>query len=158
MSFLILDLSGHSLVRLVRVGGEPGAGGVQRPEEVPLDEAPYSEVVRTQRPQVLAENGQIRVTAPVTNRGDVIGVLELVVEEDPGPHILQFVAEAGLALAYVVRSPPTATAKASSPAWCCGSNWRPGASASSSPDTRFHCCCVVVRCARSSSRRACPSV
>lgn len=102
MSFLILHFSGHSLVRLVSVGKEPGKGGVERPEEVPLDRAPYSQVLRMQQPQVLAENGRIRVTAPVTNRGDIIGVLELLVEEDPGPEILQFVAEAGLAFAYVV--------------------------------------------------------
>ena len=102
MSFLILDLSGHSLVRLVSVGRDPGTGGAERPEEVPIDQAPYSQVIRTQQPQLLAENGQIRITAPVSNRGDTIGVLELVVEDDPGPRILQFVTEAALALAYVV--------------------------------------------------------
>ncbi|CAN5216011.1 PP2C family protein-serine/threonine phosphatase [soil metagenome] len=102
MSFLITDLSGHFLVRLVTVGREPGAGGVERPEEVPLEQPPYWQVIRTQEPQVSSEGRQVFVTAPVTNRGDVIGVLELVLEHQPGPEILQFVAEAGLALAYVV--------------------------------------------------------
>lgn len=101
MSFLLTDISGRSLVRLVTVGGEPGTGG-RRPERLPLDQPPYGQVIRSQEPHLVAENGQVLVTAPVTNRGDVIGVLELVLHDEPGQETLQFVAEAALALAYVV--------------------------------------------------------
>jgi hypothetical protein len=43
-----------------------------------------------------------RVIPPVTNRGDAIGLLELLLPAAPGEDVLDAVGEAAHALAYVV--------------------------------------------------------
>ena len=124
-SVLVADTSGRALVRLVHVpleGPESASetsasatGNRRQGEEsarvVPFDGGPMEQVVRSQRPEVLApehdtsaEAGTARwtVLAPVTERGEVIGVLELLLPDEPSKD--EVVEIAGLAhlLAFVV--------------------------------------------------------
>ncbi|WP_432498029.1 PP2C family protein-serine/threonine phosphatase [Kineococcus gypseus] len=108
VSFLIADFAGRTLVRLTPSGAEgPRREGA---EQVPLDDAvlPYERVVVEQRVQVVPRGdggeggGPVRVLAPVTARGDVVGVLELVLPEHPDEGTTALLASAAHALAYVV--------------------------------------------------------
>ncbi|WP_426497240.1 PP2C family protein-serine/threonine phosphatase [Streptomyces sp. D54] len=100
VSFLFVDVVGS---RLLRVNDTAGVSEERRTERVPLaGSGIYDKVLRAQKP-VLAEEGEVghRVLAPVTNRGDTIGVLELfldVVTES----VLEQVEEAAHALAYII--------------------------------------------------------
>ncbi|MFF2518781.1 PP2C family protein-serine/threonine phosphatase [Streptomyces sp. NPDC058086] len=100
VSFLFVDVVGR---RMLRVSEKMSAQQEGRAEQVPLaGSSVYDEVLRTQKlvqaPE--GEQGQ-RVFAPVTNRGDTIGVLELFltrVTQD----VLEQVEEAAHALAYII--------------------------------------------------------
>ncbi|WP_097867785.1 PP2C family protein-serine/threonine phosphatase [Streptomyces sp. rh34] len=100
VSFLFADVVGS---RLLRINDTAGVSREHRTEGVPLaGSGIYDKVLRAQKP-VLAEEGGLgqRVLAPVTNRGDSIGVLELfldVVTES----VLKQIEEAAHALAYIV--------------------------------------------------------
>ncbi|MEU9804114.1 PP2C family protein-serine/threonine phosphatase [Streptomyces sp. NPDC051000] len=100
VSFLFVDVVGR---RMLRVHDTAGAAPAARAERIPLaDSGVYDEVLRTQRPVVAADEGQRhRVLAPVTNRGDTIGVLELFLPEITGDMLTQ-VEEAAHALAYII--------------------------------------------------------
>lgn len=100
VSFLFVDVVGR---RLLRVHDTAAAQQEDRAEQVPLaDSSVYEEVLRDQRPVVApaCAQGQ-RVLAPVTNRGDAIGVLELFLSEAPAEVVTQ-VEEAAHALAYII--------------------------------------------------------
>jgi serine phosphatase RsbU (regulator of sigma subunit) len=62
----------------------------------------YEEVIRTQRLYQEATGQGQRVIMPVTNRGDAIGLLELLLPTDPGEDVLDAVGEAAHVLAYIV--------------------------------------------------------
>ncbi len=101
VSFLITDFTGNSVVRL------GAAGGVETDEPASRISVPgtlYDEVIRTQQPKV--EDGDagalVRILAPVTNRGDAIGLLELFLPAAPGPEVMREIGEAAHALAYIV--------------------------------------------------------
>ncbi|WP_228990636.1 PP2C family protein-serine/threonine phosphatase [Streptomyces sp. DH8] len=100
VSFLFVDVVGR---RVLRVNDMDGASQEPRTEEVPLaGSGIYDEVLRAQKVMQVEEGGRgRRVLAPVTNRGDTIGVLELfldTVTED----VLTQVEEAAHALAYII--------------------------------------------------------
>ncbi|MBZ6232503.1 PP2C family protein-serine/threonine phosphatase [Streptomyces olivaceus] len=99
VSFLFVDVVGR---RLLRVSEEADAQQGRRADQVPLVGSVYDEVLRTQKLIQVSEAGQgQRVLAPVTNRGDAIGVLELFlthVTQD----VLEQVEEAAHALAYII--------------------------------------------------------
>ncbi|KPI31723.1 PP2C family protein-serine/threonine phosphatase [Streptomyces sp. NPDC048253] len=98
VSFLIVDLTGKAVARL----SSSPAEGEWEAERIPLFGSVYEEVIRTQRLyQEPAGQGQ-RVIVPVTNRGDAIGLLELLLPTDPGEDVLDEVGEAAHILAYVV--------------------------------------------------------
>jgi serine phosphatase RsbU (regulator of sigma subunit) len=124
VSFLIADMSGRALVRLAHVrleaSSESGAvvlaRGERRADEesatvVPFEGGPSEEAVRTQTVQVLTP-GQPgadlepasgwRVLAPVTERGEVIGLLEMELPLDPGSETLGEIARLAHLLAFVV--------------------------------------------------------
>jgi serine phosphatase RsbU (regulator of sigma subunit) len=119
-SFLIADTSGRALVRLARVPLEPeptpgtsvpAAGHRRHGEEsarmLPFDGGPLEQVVRTQRLEVLAparRDGREHwtVLAPVTERGEVIGVLELLLPREPGKDDTAEIASLAHLLAFVV--------------------------------------------------------
>ncbi|MGW5610770.1 PP2C family protein-serine/threonine phosphatase [Streptomyces sp. NPDC003753] len=98
VSFLIVDLTGKAVARLSTAGAAEGG----QAERIPLFGSVYEKVIRTQRPyQEAADRGQ-RVIVPVTNRGDAIGLLELLLPVDPGEDVLDAIGEAAHVLAYVV--------------------------------------------------------
>ena len=105
VSFLIADFSGHALVRLGTVtpaGTATRRSGTDSADTVPLEGSDYGEVLRTQRAAVVDLDTGSRVLVPVTDRGDALGVLELVLPVEPDSQVLADVAAAGHALAYVL--------------------------------------------------------
>jgi serine phosphatase RsbU (regulator of sigma subunit) len=123
VSFLVTDLSGRALVRLAHVpldatlAAEPSAlaSRERRDDEesatvVPFDGGPAEQAVRTQTVQRLAPGapgdlsrlGLWRVLAPVTERGESIGLLEMSVPAEPDREVLAQIAEMAHALAFVV--------------------------------------------------------
>lgn len=122
VAFLIADLSGRALVRLAHVrldAGDPEApllAGERRADEesaitMPFDGGPAEQAVRTQDVQVLApsdpptECGAAslwRVLAPVTERGEAIGLLELFLPEEPKTDSVAQIGRLAHLLAFVV--------------------------------------------------------
>ncbi|NEC68858.1 PP2C family protein-serine/threonine phosphatase [Streptomyces sp. SID9727] len=99
VSFLFVDVVGR---RLLRVHEEKAATREHGAGQVILAGSMYDDVLRTQKPVVVLEGGQgRRVLAPVTNRGDAIGVLELYLD-DATEDVLEQVADVAHALAYVI--------------------------------------------------------
>lgn len=104
VSFLIADFSGHALFRLGH-GPLEGAGrtvGRETAERVPLAGSPHGRVIATQTVQVDGDADEVCVLAPVSNRGEVIGVLEVSLADAPGEQTVADVALAAHALAYLV--------------------------------------------------------
>jgi serine phosphatase RsbU (regulator of sigma subunit) len=129
VSFLIADLSGRALVRLAHVrlatadgvdGRTPVALGERRAVEesatvMPFDGGPAERAVRSQEVQVVAPDpGHPEsdgtgtgaeswvVLAPVTERGEVIGLLELTLPEPPDEAQRGEIAQLAHLLAFVV--------------------------------------------------------
>jgi serine phosphatase RsbU (regulator of sigma subunit) len=125
VSFLIADLSGRALVRLAHAPlGEVGdrtADGRTEPVErrdaeelatvLPFDGGPAEQAVRTQTVQVVPPSGrapeapdraQWTILAPMTERGEVIGLLELQVPHEPASDTLAEIARLAHLLAFVV--------------------------------------------------------
>ena len=124
VSFLIADLSGRALVRLAHVqlrdaDGQDidtpiGLGERRALEEsatvLPFDDGPAERAVRTQEVQVLAPGVPGRavgdeswlVLAPVTERGEVIGLLEVTLPEPPDAAEGLEIAQLAHLLAFVV--------------------------------------------------------
>ncbi|MFD5144290.1 PP2C family protein-serine/threonine phosphatase [Streptomyces sp. NPDC058401] len=105
VSFLITDFTGSSVVRL------GAAGSIETDEparRIKLRGTLYDDVIRSQQPRVEAGNGDedgeqlVRVVAPVTNRGDAIGLLELFLPAAPDAEVMQEIGETAHALAYIV--------------------------------------------------------
>ncbi|MBK6018015.1 PP2C family protein-serine/threonine phosphatase [Streptomyces sp. MBT53] len=100
VSFLFVDIVGQ---RLLRVGDTVAGRPEHRAAQVPLaGRGVYDEVLRAQK-VVKAPQGEegLRVLAPVTNRGDTIGVLELFLDEVT-EDVLEQVEGAAHALAYII--------------------------------------------------------
>ncbi|MYW08083.1 SpoIIE family protein phosphatase [Streptomyces sp. SID2563] len=99
VSFLFVDVVGR---RLLRVHEERTTAREHGADQVLLAGSVYDDVLRTQKPVMALDGGQgRRVLAPVTNRGDAIGVLELYLA-DASEDVLEQVAEVAHALAYVI--------------------------------------------------------
>ncbi|MET9503696.1 PP2C family protein-serine/threonine phosphatase [Streptomyces sp. NPDC006622] len=101
VSFLITDFTGGSVVRL------GAAGSVETDEparRITLRGTLYDDVIRSQRPSAEDKGGGalVRVVAPVTNRGDAIGLLELFLPAAPDAEVMREVGETAHALAYIV--------------------------------------------------------
>ncbi|GAA4124453.1 PP2C family protein-serine/threonine phosphatase [Knoellia locipacati] len=120
VSFLIADLSGRALVRLTHVpladsvlarvtaSGERGEAR-ERATVLPFDGGPTEQAVRTQTVQVVPPEGAGGETAgawtllaPITERGEVIGVLEMLLREEPGADTKERIAQMAHFLAFVV--------------------------------------------------------
>jgi serine phosphatase RsbU (regulator of sigma subunit) len=104
VAFLIADFSGGALIRLGHAGAEYAARtkGAETAEVVSLAGSPHGRAVRTQAVVIETEPEGTRVLAPVANRGEAIGVLELTLPAAPDEQTLADVALAGEALAYIV--------------------------------------------------------
>jgi serine phosphatase RsbU (regulator of sigma subunit) len=103
VSMLIGDISGQSLVRLPRwvAPGQPVA--LRRASEpVPVVGTPAGTALETQQPQVSRDAAGAWVHVPVSQRGEALGVLELLLPGAPTAHVLNYLASAGHALAYVI--------------------------------------------------------
>ncbi|MGW1728776.1 PP2C family protein-serine/threonine phosphatase [Streptomyces sp. NPDC002306] len=98
VTFLIVDLTGKAVARLSTAPAEDG----REAERIPLFGSVYEEVIRTQRLYQEATSQGQRVIVPVTNRGDAIGLLELLLPDDPGEDVIDEVGEAAHVLAYIV--------------------------------------------------------
>ena len=115
-SFLIADLSGRALVRLAHVVGADlrrageEQGGVRWDLEesaavMPFDGGPAEQAVRTQDPAGApprVPGGQWTVLAPVTERGEVIGLLEMHLPDEPTPAWCAEIVRTAHLLAFVV--------------------------------------------------------
>ena len=102
VSFLIADFSGRSLVRLSHVERGGGALGRERTETVPMVGTPHGRALTEQVVEVRTEKGAARVYAPVSSRGEAVGVLELWLDREPDAETVARVSAAAHALAYVV--------------------------------------------------------
>src|SRR3954454_25116774 len=105
VAFLIADFSGRAVVRLTSSG--PAVDGARRysheqAETIPLPGSRYEPVLRTQRIDVQPLEDGARLIVPVTDRGDAIGLLELDLPGPAEPGVLDDVAAAAHALAYVL--------------------------------------------------------
>lgn len=104
VSFLIADLGGDTLVRFVRpVSGrrrDPAAS--EGLETLAMAGTPYEVALVSQQVQIVADGDRYRLFAPVTDRGDALGVLELVLGSPPDDDLVGRLASAAHALAYVV--------------------------------------------------------
>ena len=122
VSFLIADLSGRALVRLTHVlaqasgAGSGDEGGDRRDLEesavlLPFDDGPVEDALRTQEVQLLPPGesfsggvraGEWGVLAPVTERGEVLGLLEMSLPTEPDEETLSEIARTAHLLAFVV--------------------------------------------------------
>jgi serine phosphatase RsbU (regulator of sigma subunit) len=104
VSFLIADFSGRSLNRLGHTvaSEEPGSRSRETSVRVPLEGTPYGEALAGQRSVLLREGDDTRILAPVTSRGEAVGVLELILPFEPAPITLEDVELAAHQLAYMV--------------------------------------------------------
>jgi len=104
VSFLIADFSGRSLNRLGYIDANGGSGSRSEAtaERVPLDGSPYGEALAEQSSVVVRDGDGVRVIAPVTSRGEAVGVLELVLPFEPDPATLEDIELAAHQLAYMV--------------------------------------------------------
>jgi serine phosphatase RsbU (regulator of sigma subunit) len=103
VSFLFVDLFRRELVRLIEQGQTQSAYSAER---VRLQGSDYDTVLRTQELRRVPDgDGGLRVIAPVTNRGDTIGVLELTlpdVGDDDDADVLEEIRQTAHALAYII--------------------------------------------------------
>ena len=106
VSFLIADFSGQALIRLEHAGSALAVRtqGRETAERVPLTGTPHGRALASQTVVVEAggDGGGTRLYAPVTNRGEAIGLIELHLADAPDEQALADVALAAHALAYVV--------------------------------------------------------
>ncbi|MFI9101036.1 PP2C family protein-serine/threonine phosphatase [Streptomyces fildesensis] len=101
VSFLITDFTGGAVVRL---GAVDDIDLDHSADPIPVSGTVYDEVIRTQQPHVerIGDGAWTRVIAPVTNRGDAIGLLELYLPHHPGPNTLEKIRRSAHALGYIV--------------------------------------------------------
>ena len=86
VSLLIADFSGRTLNRLGHAATNgPGSRREETAEREPLDGTPYGAAIADQRTVLLRKGDDTRVLAPVTSRGEAVGVLELVLPFEPDP-------------------------------------------------------------------------
>jgi hypothetical protein len=101
VSLLVADLSGRALIRLGHAGSDEDARtkGRETAERVSLVGSPQGRALAEQTLVVQDTIEGPRVFAPVTNRGEAIGVLELTLGGAPDEQTLADVALAAHALA-----------------------------------------------------------
>ena len=110
VSFLIADLSGRALVRLTHValGGAAADGDRHDDQEratvLPFDGGPAEQALRSQQVQVLPPQAPRAwtVLAPITERGEALGLLELELPVEPAADVVAEVRRTAHVLGYVV--------------------------------------------------------
>jgi serine phosphatase RsbU (regulator of sigma subunit) len=119
-SLLITDLTGRALARLAHVpwGALVAGRGTAMPRRegeeaavvIPLDGGPPDQALRSQAVQVLAPGSWNlavsaecwTVLAPVTERGEALGLLELALDGEPEADVVEEIARTAHVLAFVV--------------------------------------------------------
>jgi serine phosphatase RsbU (regulator of sigma subunit) len=97
VSLLLIDYTGNAVVRLSTTDTQ------ELREHVHLPDSVYEQVLRTQRLSVRqVRRGHVQVLAPVTNRGDAMGLLELFLPARPGTAALRVITDTAHVLAYVL--------------------------------------------------------
>jgi len=104
VTLLIADFSGRAVVRMTAAGGVEGARsqGAEQAETVSLAGTLYEQVLRTQKADIEPSGNGARMIAPVTDRGDAIGVLELHLPRFPSDDEIADICSAAHALGYVI--------------------------------------------------------
>lgn len=110
VSLLIADLSGRALVRLAHVSSQVDDGSVvlrsdeERGTVLPFDGGPAEQALRTQQVQVLGPDAEASWTmlAPITERGEALGLLELSLPDEPSRAVVDEVRRTAHVLGYVV--------------------------------------------------------
>src|SRR5687768_2207484 len=104
VSFLVADFSGRALVRLGHADSAAASRtqGRETAERVPLLGSPHGRALAGQTLEVETDAHGVRLFAPVTNRGEAIGVLQLSLPQRPDEQTLTDVALAAHTLAYVI--------------------------------------------------------
>ena len=106
VSFLIADFSGDAVIRFgpTRYRGRTDTGRdlIDPLETMGLADSPYASALHTQQVVVVEEGEGVRIYAPVTDRGDALGILEMALGAAPSDKALEFIAAAAHAFAYVV--------------------------------------------------------
>ncbi|MEV1075793.1 PP2C family protein-serine/threonine phosphatase [Micromonospora parva] len=106
VAFLIADLSGRALVRMAHVplwdAGPGRRDGTELATVMPFDGGPMEQALRTQTARVVARADGWAVLAPVTDRGEAIGLLEMVLPDEPDQRQLEEVSRTAHVLAFVV--------------------------------------------------------
>lgn len=110
VSFLIADLSGRALVRLAHaaIGGVDGEGirhdEQERATVLPFDGGPAEQALRSQQVQVLPphDGPSWTVLAPITERGEALGLLELDLPREPTAAVIAEARRTAHVLGYVV--------------------------------------------------------
>ena len=105
VSFLIADYSGRALIRLSHVRrANPDDEDISRERgySVPLTGTPHGRALAEQEVQIVPDVGGFRVFAPVTSRGEAVGVLALAFDDEPDVQTLATVSAGAHALAYIV--------------------------------------------------------
>lgn len=98
VSFLLGDPTGRAVAR----PSTAAVAGGREAERIPPFGSVHEKVIRTRRLSQEETARGHRVIMPVTDRGDAIGVLELVLPAAPGEEVLDAVGEAAHAPAHVV--------------------------------------------------------
>jgi serine phosphatase RsbU (regulator of sigma subunit) len=110
VSFLIADLSGRALVRMAHTAQQDAYGPPARRDDeergtvLPFDGGPAEQALRTQQVQVLPPGPQPSwlVLAPITERGEALGLLELLLPDEPSAAVVEEVRRTAHLLGYVV--------------------------------------------------------
>lgn len=103
-ALLITNFSGTALARLSHVDDtkQACAGHNERVQSVPLAGSEYEQVLFSQTLHVAQEADHWMALVPVTERGDVIGILEVALSTQPDAQTTAYLGAAAHALAYVV--------------------------------------------------------
>ena len=104
VSFLIADFSGDALIRLGHssCGTASRRAGEDTADRVSLLDSPQGRALTRQSVEVANDEDGAWLYAPVTSRGEAVGVLELRVTRPPDRAVIEQVAHAAHALAYIV--------------------------------------------------------
>jgi serine phosphatase RsbU (regulator of sigma subunit) len=102
VSLLLTNFGGDAVVRLSHVVQGERDGGNERAEVEPLAGSTYQRVLSSQVLDIHRGAEGWEVIVPVTERGDAIGLLELVVPHLPGEDEIGYLESAAHALAYVL--------------------------------------------------------
>ena len=104
VSFLIADYSGDSLIRLghASAAGATRRQGRETAERVALEGTPHGRALAVQAVEVVGGEDGTCVYAPVTSRGEAVGVLEMLLDATPDEQTVGDIGRAAHALAYVV--------------------------------------------------------